>query len=297
MSSHYEHVIVIGYGKIAYESLRIICEKRYSYSYSIEYIEHEVYPFNLAKDYAVENRIDYKKMEEQYRLNLYFSSILEQTLIVSAGNNYIFPKELVEKNNIRIINFHNALLPSLPGRNAPSWAIYEGYKRTGITWHYVTTDIDAGDIIVQKECSIGSDVKAYELVSELMELAKDSLHECIDNVLNNRVITTKQVITEKRKMYYSYDIPGDGKFELTDSAEDIYRIVRAMDYGKYPIFPMPTTKYDGKKVVIKRYRKIDSCKVKRKENAIYIDINDEYVLEMFYVEFDEQRKEFDYDRG
>ena len=86
-----------------------------------------------------------------------------------------FQKKIVSSENIVIINFHNALLPELPGRNAPSWSIYEGKDYTGITWHYVTEGVDEGDIIVQKKCDVTADIRAYELVSKANASSRRSI--------------------------------------------------------------------------------------------------------------------------
>ena len=145
----FEHICVIGYGVVTGAVLKTVHMLSDKWGYSFEYIEHEVHPFNLADKYAKSNEIESHCIEDRNELLRYFlNRANKRTLIISASNNFLFPDTLTDNPNITIINFHNALLPELPGRNAPSWAIYLGKNKTGITWHYVTKGVDEGDIII-----------------------------------------------------------------------------------------------------------------------------------------------------
>lgn len=278
--SDFKQIAIIGYGVITGRVLSYVNECANRYGYIVRYIEHEVYPFNAAKKYAKTMGLGSETIEDSNRLTDYFFELAKEgkTLIVSASNNYLFPKQLVENSNIKIINFHNALLPELPGRNAPSWAIYEKYKRTGITWHYVNSKIDEGDIIIQKECVIDNDVKAYELAARLMNIGGDAFETIFEAVLNNAAKVYKQQISQKRKLYKAREIPGGGQFSLEDNALDIYRLLRAMDYGKNNIFPSPETVYKGQKVKVRRYKKMSRREIGNFEDKLFLPIDNEYVL-------------------
>lgn len=280
----YNQVIVIGYGLVTRDVLSYIDSISDRYDYSVTYVEHEKYPFNGAKKYAESNNLEYLTIEDKNELTLFISKRAElgHLLIVSASNNFLFPKNIVENKNIKIVNFHNALLPNLPGRNAPTWAIYNGYDKTGITWHYVDAEIDTGDIIIQKECTIDSDTRAYELVTVQMKLAGDAFKECFEKILDNSVITKKQDFDPNRKVYKSSEIPSDGMFDINDSAENIYRLLRAMDYGKNNIFPQSTTIYNGHTITVKRYKMVSSEEKKDSANKLYIPFGDDKFLMLRY---------------
>jgi len=49
-----------------------------------------------------------------------------------------------------ILNIHPALLPSFPGADAQRQALAHGVKISGVTVHFVTADLDAGPIILQR---------------------------------------------------------------------------------------------------------------------------------------------------
>lgn len=280
----FKHIIVIGYGVVTGRVLSCVNDCSDKYGYRVTYIEHEIHPFNIAKKYAETNGIDCRVIEDKINLTEYFleQARKERVLIISAGNNFLFPKKIVDNRNIRIINFHNALLPNLPGRNAPSWAIYEKYLKTGITWHYVASGIDDGDVIIQKECSLTDDTKAYELAAMQMGLAGDVFEEVFESILNGTVKTTKQIIDEKRRVYKSKEVPGDGTFNLDDNVDDIYRLLRAMDYGKFAIFSPPKTVYNEQIIKIKRYKKMNISDKREADDRIYLPIDEDKLLMLKY---------------
>lgn len=286
-STHFREVVVIGYGKAAGEVLQYVCGMQTEYGYRLQFVEHEVHPFSITKNICMENGIPFTAITDKRDLASYFDRMEEKTLIVSASNNFLFPASLVEKKQITVINFHNALLPAYPGRNAPSWVIYQGEKETGITWHYVTAGVDEGNIIIQKRCGIAGDTKAYELAEHLMELAVCAFGECFGDIMAECVEVKEQGFDPDRRMYRSYEIPGDGFFELTQPPEDIYRLLRSVDYGKNGIFPPVRTVVDGKEARILRYRKIAADKEQKRAGFLYLPLEEKWLLKLKYAAMDE----------
>lgn len=282
METVFEKVLVIGYGKAAGEVLKYIDDRRADYGYALQFIEYEIHPLSVTKQICTQRNIPFASMPDRRELTLYLGKIEERTLIVSASNNFLFPASVVEKQNITIINFHNALLPDYPGRNAPSWVIYAGERQTGITWHYVTAGVDEGNIIVQKTCEINPDTKAYELTERLMDLAVEGIRECFDAVLAGKAQTVPQKILPGRRMYRSTEIPGDGILDLREEPESVYRLLRSVDYGKSGIFPPLQTTIEGARAEILRYRKIVPEKRKDEADTVYLPLADGNLLKIKY---------------
>lgn len=282
MKTNFQRVVVIGYGKAAGDILKYIADRRTDYTYQLEFIEHEIHALSVTENICTERNIPFRRIPERVALTGYFDEITENTLIVSASNNFLFPQTLVEKENITIMNFHNALLPDYPGRNAPSWVIYRGERETGITWHYVTAGIDEGNIIVQKRCVIGSDEKAYELTERLMNLACEGFAECYDAVLAKNAEAVPQKFSGGRRMYRSKEIPGDGFLDIAGDAEAAYRLLRSVDYGKSEIFPPLRLLVEGRGAVVVRYRKVAPKKREEGENLIYLPLRSGDYLKIKY---------------
>ena len=282
MSTAFRKIVVIGYGKVTGEVLQFVFDKKKEYGYEMEFVEHEVHPFSITEKICAENGIPFVRIEDKKELADVLDKITEKTLIISASNNFLFPASLVEKEHITVINFHNALLPDYPGRNAPTWVIYMGEKQTGITWHYVTAGVDEGNIIIQKHCEIGADTKAYELTEQLMDLASEAFRESFGDVMAQNVDARPQGFDQKRRMYRSHEVPSEGFFELTNPPEDIYRLLRSVDYGKNDIFPPMRTVIEGREAEILRYRKITPDKRKDEEWFLYLALGEDALLKMKY---------------
>jgi len=280
----YKEIYIIGYGKITGDVVRHVHSLQEKYGYSVFYIEHEIHEFNTTCSYCDANLIRHMTITDKDQLSDFLSGITEMALIISASNNYLFPAKVIEKDNIRIINFHNALLPNYPGRNAPSWVIFENEKYTGITWHYVTPVVDGGNIICQRETEILPDIKAYELAAVLMKTAFEAFVDCYESVLSEECETKAQRVNPNRKMYHSYDIPQNAFFDISDDARNVYRLLRAIDYGKSHIFPYAKTIVEGREVSIIRYKVTDISGIREKEGYIHLFFDENKVLQLKYKE-------------
>ncbi len=278
----FRRVVAIGYGKVTGEVLRYLDDRRAEYGYKLDFIEHEVHPFSVTERICAERGIPFARMTDRKELAAYLDGIAENALIVSASNNFLFPASLVQKENITIINFHNALLPDYPGRNAPTWVIWSGERETGITWHYVTAGVDEGNIIIQKRCLVGEDTKAYELTEQLMDLAAGAFRDCFDDVMARRADARPQGFDPGRRMYRSCEVPADGRFRMTDPPEEIYRLLRSVDYGKNDIFPPVRTTVGGREAEILRYRKITPDKRREEPGTVYLPLGASALLKMKY---------------
>ncbi len=282
MNTAFQRILILGYGKVTGEVLQYVCGRREEYGYRMEFIEHEIHPFSVTEQICATHKIPYRRITDKRELAAYLGQIEEKTLLISASNNFLFPASLVEKPHITIINFHNALLPAYPGRNAPTWVIYMGEKRTGITWHYVTAGVDEGSIIIQKECGITPDMKAYELTERLMDLAAEAFRESFAQIMAESVKAREQGFDPGRRMYRSFEVPSDGTFAMTDRPEEIYRLLRSVDYGKNNIFPPVKTTVDGQAAEILRYRKIPIDKRKDGEELLYLPLDGGNLLKIKY---------------
>lgn len=278
----FRKVVILGYGKVTGEVLQYVSDRQEEYGYKLEFIEHEVHPLSITERICSANRIPFMQITDKKELAAVLHEITERTLIISASNNFLFPASLVDKPNVTIINFHNALLPDYPGRNAPTWVIYMGEKETGITWHYVTAGVDEGNIIIRKRCKITEDMKAYELTEQLMDLAGEAFRESFADIMSESVTARAQGFDPDRRMYRSYEVPADGFFELTEQPQDIYRLLRSVDYGKNDIFPLMKTMIDGQEAEILRYRRIPIDKRKEGEGLLYLPLEGDTLLKLKY---------------
>lgn len=96
-------------------------------------VDHRSYPTRAAFDQALVELIDRHAPQ----------------LLVLAGFMRILTPEFIRHYTGRLINIHPSLLPAFPGLNTHARALAAGVRAHGATVHFVTTDVDAGPIIIQ----------------------------------------------------------------------------------------------------------------------------------------------------
>ncbi len=94
------------------------------------------------KDFATREDFDKEAIKHLERHNV--------ELVVLAGFMRLLSPYFVDKYRNRIMNIHPALLPSFKGTEGIKDAWDYGVNVTGPTVHFVTEDLDAGPIIIQK---------------------------------------------------------------------------------------------------------------------------------------------------
>ena len=116
---------------------------------------------------VVSNHFDYQKVvvnhdipfhhipvtkANKVQAEAHIMEVAEQTgteLIVLARYMQILSDEMCQKMSGKIINIHHSFLPSFKGANPYKQAYGRGVKLIGATAHYVTPDLDEGQIIEQ----------------------------------------------------------------------------------------------------------------------------------------------------
>jgi phosphoribosylglycinamide formyltransferase-1 len=83
-----------------------------------------------------------------------------------------------------VLNIHPSLLPSFPGLHAQQEALDHGVKTSGVTVHFVTADLDAGPIIVQRTVPVRDDDTKETLAARILVEEHRAYPEAIALVLD-----------------------------------------------------------------------------------------------------------------
>ena len=103
-------------------------------------------------------------------------------LIVLAGWMRIITPKLIEAFPNKIINIHPSLLPKYKGLNVIERALDSDDVFTGCTVHYVTEELDSGDIICQRKVPIYDDDTVETLTKRIQRKEHCILPRAIENV-------------------------------------------------------------------------------------------------------------------
>ena len=139
------------------------------------------------------------------------------------------------------INVHFSLLPKYRGAAPVNWAIVNGETKSGVTTMSMDAGLDTGDILLQRETSIGDDETSVELMERLSVVGAELLSETLKDLSNLTAIKQDDSLATLAPIMTKED----GRIDWSDSAEKIAWMVRGFQ-------PFPTTyaTLEGKKLTI-----------------------------------------------
>ena len=157
----------------------------------------------------------------------------EIDVLFSIYNDHILPSDLIEAPRKYSINYHDGPLPRYAGPNAGAWALLNGETRHGITWHLMTREADAGDILASREVEVEPRDTAFTLNARCYEAAIAAFEQLVGDLTKDAETRTPQDASQRTYFPRSRRPDGFGILDFGQSADKIETIVRALDYGPY----------------------------------------------------------------
>ncbi len=105
-------------------------------------------------------------------------------LVCLAGFMRLVSAEFLQAFPNAVLNIHPSLLPAFPGLDAQHQAWAHGVKVGGATVHFVTEDLDAGPIVLQRAVPILDDDTADTLAARILAEEHQLYPEAIRLVLD-----------------------------------------------------------------------------------------------------------------
>ena len=108
--------------------------------------------------------------------------------IVLAGFLLVIPGFMIDEYDHRMINLHPALLPKYGGKGMWGHHVHEAVKaagetETGMTVHWVTREVDGGDIIAQFSTPLDPDDTPDDIAAKEHVLEMDHFPQVIEDIL------------------------------------------------------------------------------------------------------------------
>lgn len=147
----------------------------------------------------------------------------DYAVVVAYGK--IFPETLIAAFPKGVLNIHYSLLPKYRGAAPLEAALLAGDAVTGVTIQKMVYELDAGDIVVQKEAAIEPKETAVELRPRLISMGAQLLADVLPAFEQNQISLTAQDATQAtRAPKFKKE---DGLLTLTDSEEENWNKYRA----------------------------------------------------------------------
>jgi methionyl-tRNA formyltransferase len=111
----------------------------------------------------------------------YVESVQPDVILV-AGWGEILRPEVIQLPKVACVNSHPSLLPRHRGAAPIASVLREGESETGVTFHYLTPAIDAGNILYQSSLPIFDFDDYGSLARRIAQRAKETIHLALANI-------------------------------------------------------------------------------------------------------------------
>lgn len=151
---------------------------------------------------------------------------LDADLIITAAYGQYVPTKLLKAPTHRAINVHASLLPKFRGAAPIHYAVLKGEEKTGITIMYMEKEMDAGNIISQREIPITDEDDTGSLFGKLSLLGRDLLMDTLPSVFAGE---NKSIEQNEAEVSYSPMISKEQeKIDWSSTAREVFNHIRAL---------------------------------------------------------------------
>lgn len=243
--------LIIGSGKYAIDCLRVL-QRSAGECPVLVLAETERKTMGITlSSYCARNEIEHHEYEKVNSIeNLKFTQKFRPDFCLSLNNFQIIKEPLLSAAKKGAINFHNGPLPRYGGVNICSWAIINGEKEYGVTWHFMDEGIDTGAIIAQRFFPIPDDATGLSLTMQCANVGIGLFEEILPMLVDGVV---PSVTIKKRNASYfgKKDIPFGGRIDFRWPYDKLDRFVRGLSFHPFPSqFVYARTSYASRDLTI-----------------------------------------------
>ena len=162
------------------------------------------------------------------------SSLREEPFdyLFSIVNDAVLSADTLKLPRRLAINYHDGPLPAYAGVRATFWALVNGEKAHGITWHVMQPQVDAGAILSQVLFPLTEDETSVSLNTRCFTAALDSFRELVIALSTDRISPQPQDPT--RRSYYGRNQRPNLRLDWRRPATQLAALSRALQFGFHP---------------------------------------------------------------
>jgi methionyl-tRNA formyltransferase len=167
-------------------------------------------------------------------VTLLFLEKMQPDFIISANNFLIFRPSTLAIPRMATINFHNGPLPDYAGLNPFAWAILNGERRYGISWHIVEQSIDTGAVLHIEEFTVDLEERAVGIVMKCIRAGINSFCTTLLPRLMQGDTTGVPQDAQRRHYYSAKMLPYRGYLPWWETGVALDRYIRALSFAPLP---------------------------------------------------------------
>jgi methionyl-tRNA formyltransferase len=180
-------------------------------------------------------------------------------LLLNVHSLFIAHPQVVEAPRLGAYNLHPGPLPEYAGLNVPSWALYRGETRHGVTLHRMAAKVDAGSIAYAAEFPVAKQDSALTVMTACVRNGIGLLQQLLETAERGEAIPEHPQDLSRRR-WFSAGPPEDGRLSWDRPAQAVVGFVRACDYLPFPSpWGHPRSMLEGREVAFLRAEATDQA--------------------------------------
>jgi methionyl-tRNA formyltransferase len=181
-----------------------------------------------VKQFALEHGLAVYQPESAAALaGMLEAEAIRPEIIVVVAFGQLLGQQVLDLPPLGCVNIHPSLLPAYRGPAPIQRAVLNGDTVTGVTIMFMSPEMDAGDIIMQKAVPIDPDMTCGELEAVLAELGAELLSRSLSLIAGGRAPRRAQ---EPGQATYAPALAsGEEEIDWSQDAVTLYNKVRGMN--------------------------------------------------------------------
>ncbi len=247
------NIVFFGATELGYKCCRLIIENKLAnicgiftipQEFNISYSDKPVINVNFADFHELGNEFGIPVTDVTGKMGTYTDKIqkFNPDLIVVIGWYYMIPEAIRNLAAKGCVGMHASLLPKYRGGAPLVWAIINGEEKTGLTFFYLGSGVDNGDIIAQHEIEIKETETIKDILDKVTASALDITREFIPMLSSGKAPRIKQ--DESQATTVPQRKPEDGQIDWNWDVKRIKNFIRAQTKP----YPGAFTIINGKKI-------------------------------------------------
>lgn len=158
---------------------------------------------------------------------------LQPDVVLVGSWGEILKPHILELPGLILVNCHPSKLPAHRGANPYASVILQQEQETGVTFHRMAAQIDAGAIFLQRAVPLNAHENGESVRAKCVETAQDMVPELVSNLYCHVVKgqpLPEQEQNHEHKSYYGQLKQEYGQLDWSQNAEGMFRQIR----GLYP---------------------------------------------------------------
>lgn len=153
-------------------------------------------------------------------------------LLLSVHSRHMIHADVLDMPTRGAYNLHPGLLPERAGMNIPSWALYEGADRHGVTLHHMTPVFDAGPIVFTDMFDIQASDTGLSVLIQCVRRGLRLVEQLIELLERGEPVPAHAQDLALRR-WFGAGPPEDGRLDWRRPARCAVDFVRACDYTPF----------------------------------------------------------------